>query len=111
MNGDPTGSTGLVADDRSGAADHPPGHWSGALDRTADLIEAAFRTLLYCNNFEAQEARRFLREAQGHLFSVLDEGSAREGQRGSEGVHGEDPQASQVAIKELIAANDDHYPV
>lgn len=108
MNGDPTGATGLVADDGRRPADHPPRHWSGALDRTADLLEAAVSTLLYCNNFEAQEARRLIREARGHLLSVL-EAPAGEGQQGGKGVHGENPQDAEVSGLTLNAANDAQF--
>lgn len=67
-------SAGLGADDTRSESDHLAGDRSGALDRAQDALTQAQQVLKQSSRWEAEEAGRFIAQAQGFIESALGEG-------------------------------------
>lgn len=79
MNDNADRSTGVVAADAGGAADHPK-RLRECISETYLTLEDAKRILVGSSRFEAQEARLLIAEAQGKLDRLFaSAGSTEEG--------------------------------
>lgn len=109
MDGNATGSAGVVADDRRRAADHSIGN---RIDRARDHISAAQASLRYSSRQEVQHAQHLLEAAQGFLRDATFEahiGAAAKGLRSSEAPDGAAARDAQVSPASLDADNDPIY--
>jgi len=97
INGDSGPTVGMESANSSGQATDSASIGVDPLDFAETCIERAQDRLSYGRRQEAEEALKLLSEAR---FGIAAARASREGQRSSEGVHGEDSSQEEVILYE-----------
>jgi len=91
MNGGPSTTTGLGTADSGSETDH-----QCRIRHAKACLEEAQQPLQHRQTHETNQALRWIKEAIRWLCEEETQ-KAGEGEQGSEGVHGEDPEEAQVS--------------